>query len=87
MAASLVVLIYVAGIRIGYLLERNAGLPDAHALEEIVLQCVLGAFAVVGSLLVAKRPANLIRWIMATVALIVGLFPTSQNASQLWVPG
>ncbi len=34
-----------------------------------------GAFAVVSALLVAKRPNNLIGWIMAVVALMISLFP------------
>ncbi len=33
-----------------------------------------GAFAVVGAMLVAKRPTNLIGWIMATIALMVAIF-------------
>jgi hypothetical protein len=36
-------------------------------------------FAVVGALLVAKRPANLIGWTMRAIALIVGIFPASET--------
>ena len=71
---SLIVPLYVAGICTAYFLERSAGLPQEHLVEDIVLRVGFGAFAVVGSLLVAKRPTNLIGWIMAAVALMVGIF-------------
>jgi hypothetical protein len=71
----LIVPIYVAGVCTNYLLERRAGLPNEHPVEDVVLQVGFGAFAVIGSLLVAKRPTNLIGWIMATIALMVVIFP------------
>jgi hypothetical protein len=71
----LVVPLYAAGIFTNYLLERSAGLPSEHPMEDLVLQVGFGAFAVVGSLLVAKRPTNVIGWIMATIALMVATFP------------
>jgi hypothetical protein len=40
----------------------------------MVLNAGFGAFAVVGALLVAKRPTNLIGWIMAAIALMVSIF-------------
>src|SRR5215210_9431389 len=70
----LTVPLYVAGVCTGYLLERSAGLPNEHPVENIVLQVGFGAFAVVGAVLVAKRPTNLIGWIMATIALMVAVF-------------
>jgi hypothetical protein len=36
-------------------------------------------FAVVGALLVAKRPANLIGWTMSAIALIVGILHASET--------
>jgi hypothetical protein len=66
--------LYVAGVCTSYLLERSAGLPTAHPMEDTVIRVGFGAFAVVGSLLVVKRPTNLIGWIMATVALMVAIF-------------
>jgi hypothetical protein len=42
----------------------------------LVIFVGFGAFAVVGALLVARRPANPIGWILATLALMVALFPT-----------
>jgi hypothetical protein len=71
----LIVPLYVTGLCTNYLLERSARLPSEHAVEEVVIQVGFGAFAVVGSLLVAKRPTNLIGWIMATIALMVVIFP------------
>jgi hypothetical protein len=68
--------LYVAGICTNTLLERSAGLQNEHPVEDLVLQVGFGAFAVVGSLLVAKRPTNLIGWIMATIALMVAIFAT-----------
>jgi len=67
--------LYVAGICATHLLERSAGLPNENPFEDVVLWVGFGAFAVVGALLVMKRPANLIGWIMATVALMVAIFP------------
>jgi hypothetical protein len=70
----LIVPLYVAGVCTTFLLERSAGLPTEHPVENVVLWVGFGAFAVVGALLVAKRPTNAIGWIMATVALMVAIF-------------
>jgi hypothetical protein len=66
--------LYVAGICTSYVFERSAGVPPAYPMEDVVIRVGFAAFAVVGSLLVAKRPANLIGWIMATVALMAAIF-------------
>jgi len=71
----LLVPLYVAGICANYLLERRAGLPNEDPVEDVVLIVGFGASAVVGAVLVAKRPTNLIGWIMATIALMVAIFP------------
>jgi hypothetical protein len=73
-AGWLIVPLYFAGICTSYLLERSAGLPTEHPVEDVVIRIGFGAFAVVGALLVAKRPTNLIGWIMATAALMVAIF-------------
>jgi hypothetical protein len=73
-AGWLIVILYVAGVCTNYLLERGAGLPEEHQVENAVLWVGFGAFAVVGALLVAKRPTNAVGWIMATVALMVAIF-------------
>ena len=79
-AGWLIVPLYVAGTCTRYLLERSAGLwNEENPLENVafmVLDVGFGAFAVVGALLVVKRPTNAIGWIMATIALMVAIFPT-----------
>src|SRR5919107_1610538 len=74
-AGWLIVPLYVAGICANYLLERSAGLPNEHSVDDVVLWVALGTYAVVGAVLVSKRPTNLIGWIMAVVALMVAIFP------------
>jgi hypothetical protein len=74
-AGWLVVLLYAAGVCANYLLERSAGLPSEHPVEDVVFLVGSGAFVVVGALLVAKRPTNLIGWIMAAIALMGAIFP------------
>ena len=73
-AGWLIVPLYVAGICTSYLLERGAGVPPAYPMEDVVIRVGFGAFAVVGALLVAKRPTNLVGWIMATIALMMAIF-------------
>ncbi len=71
----LIVPLYIAGIGTNYWLERSAGLlNEENTVEGVLLLVGFGAFAVVGSLLLAKRPTNAIGWIMATVALMVSIF-------------
>jgi hypothetical protein len=77
-AGWLIVPLYVLDNCAFYLLRRGAGLGNgANLLEDVegaVLNVGFGAFAVVGALLVVKRPANLIGWIMAAIALMVSIF-------------
>ena len=77
-AGWLIVPLYVAGNCAFYLLRRGAGLGDGTNLlddvEGTVFNVGFGAFAVVGALLVVKRPTNLIGWIMAAIALMVSIF-------------
>jgi len=70
----LIVPLYVAGVCAIYLLERSAGVPPAYPMEDVVIRVGFGAFAVVGAVLVAKRPTNLSGWIMAMVALMMAIF-------------
>jgi hypothetical protein len=74
MAGWLIFTLYVAGVCTSYLLERSVGVPTAYPMEDVVIRVGFGAFAVVGALLVARRPTNLIGWIMAVVALMVAIF-------------
>ena len=79
--AWLVVPVYVAGMSAIILLERASRLQDRISAEDAVLFLGFGMFAVVGALLVAKRPANLIGWIMSAAALVVGIFPAGETYS------
>jgi hypothetical protein len=79
-AGWLIVPLYVAGTCTRYLLERGAGLWNEESLVKNVawigLDIGFGVFAVVGALLVARRPASAIGWLMAAIALLVGIFTT-----------
>src|SRR5919202_1684390 len=67
--------VYVAGVSASYFFEHRAGLwNNENQAETLALIAGFGAFAVVGSLLTIKRPTNPVGWIVASVALLVGLF-------------
>lgn len=78
-AAWLVVLIYIAGTGANIWLKGRLHLQGDHPWEDVVLLVGFGAFAVVGALLVAKRPTNLVGWIMAVAGLMVGIFPVGDS--------
>src|SRR5918998_5505483 len=77
----LIVPLYVAGVcatyLLAYLLERADGLGDEASLvaniESALLNVSLSAFAVVGALLLLKRPTNPIGWIMAANAFMLSV--------------
>jgi hypothetical protein len=73
----LIVPLYVAGVCATYLLQHAAGLLDEAGLianiENALLNVSLGAFAVVGALLLLKRPENPIGWIMAANAFMLSV--------------
>ena len=69
--ASLVVFFYVAGMAALILLERRFGLQGDDPVEGLVIFAGFGMFVVVGALLVAKRPANPIGWILSAASLVV----------------
>src|SRR5918992_3685231 len=73
----LIVPLYVAGVCATYLLAHGAGLRDEAGLigivESALLNVSLGAFAVVGALLLVKRPSNPIGWIMAAIAFMLSV--------------
>jgi hypothetical protein len=71
--------LYATGTFANYWLESRLNLQDKNPWEDIVLFIGFGAFAVVGALVVGKRPANSIGWIMATVALMVAIFPAGDS--------
>ena len=73
----LLVPLYVAGACVTYLLEGAAGLREEVGLigniESALLNVSLGAFAVVGALLLVKRPKNPIGWIIAAIAFMLSV--------------
>ncbi len=79
MVAWLVILLYAAGMGANLWLKSRLHLRDEFSLDNVMLFAGFGAFALVGALLVAKRPANLVGWIMATIALMVALFPAGDS--------
>ncbi len=78
-AGWLIVPLYAAGVFANFWLESRLGLQDNNPLEDIILVVGFGAFAVVGALVVVKRPTNPIGWILATVALMVAIFPAGDS--------
>lgn len=75
----LVVLIYIAGTGANIWLQDRLGMQGDPLLEDILLRAGFGAFAVVGALLIAKRPTNLVGWILAASGLMVGIFPAGDS--------
>ncbi len=77
-AGWLIVPLFVTGTCAYYFLRISAGLWDEDAVVDNVTGLILGmgfgAFAVVGALLVARRPTNAIGWILAAIGLMVSIF-------------
>ncbi len=73
--AWLTVILYVAGNFAHVWLKRRLGLQGGNSVEDVVLFVGFGMFVLMGALLVAKRPGNLVGWILTAVGLMVGLFP------------
>jgi hypothetical protein len=77
-AGWLIAPLYVAGICTTFLLGRSAGLPNEHPMEDAAQFVGFGAFAVVGALLVAKRPSNLQAYLgsgrHSTITVLCSLF-------------
>jgi hypothetical protein len=74
----LIVPLYVVG-DLAYYFFTYSVVPWSHSsllqnLGGVMLDVGFAAFAVVGALLVSRRPSNAIGWIMATIALMVPLF-------------
>ena len=70
-----IVPMYIVGTFAYYLLIYGAGLGDEDTVAEnvqgVLLGVGFGAFAVVGALLVVRRPTNAIGWIMGAIGLMV----------------
>ena len=73
------VLLYITGMSATVWLERRLGVPDENPLENVVILVGFGMFAVVGALLVARRPANAVGWILSAVGIMVGIFPAGET--------
>lgn len=67
--------VFLAGVVTTLLLQRRLGVQSENPIEDASLIVGFGAFAAVGSILMAKRPRNPIGWIMAAAGLMVGVFP------------
>ena len=81
MVAWLVVLVYVVGMATIILLERRIGFQDETSVEDLMIFVGFGMFAVVGALLVAKRPDNVIGWILSAASLVVGVAASETYAA------
>lgn len=76
--AGVVILLYVAGTSATAWFEGRLGPRAQNPMEDVFIVVGFGMFAVMGALLVALRPYNLVGWIMSAVGLIVGVFPTGE---------
>jgi hypothetical protein len=72
-----VVPVFIIGMGSKIWMEYQLGL--ATYLNDIMLLMGFGAFALVGSLLVAKRPGNPVSWIIVSIGLMTGLFPAAET--------
>jgi signal transduction histidine kinase len=68
--------VYLAGVVAARALDQRLGSPGLSAAEATVIYLGFGAFAVVGALLVARRPRNPVGWLLAGTALLIALAPT-----------
>ncbi len=79
-AAWLIVPLYVAGDCAYYFLAYSVDPWSESSVVEnvqgVMFDVGFGAFAVVGALLLARRPTNAIGWIMASIGLMVPVFNT-----------
>ena len=79
MVAWLVIFIYIAGTGANIWLQDRLDMQGDPLLEDVLLRAGFGAFAVVGALLVAKVPSNLVGWIMAVIGIMVGVCPAGDT--------
>ncbi len=76
-AAWGIIPVYLAGVGGTIWLEDRLGIPIM--LVNVILMASFGAYAVVGSLLVARYPENPVSWIFIAIGAIVSLFPTAET--------
>ena len=77
--ASLVVLLFAAGAFATGWLESHLVLPEENPVEDAVIVAGFGMFALMGALLIALRPGNLVGWILSAAGLMAGVFPASES--------
>ncbi len=71
LAASMVIVFYVVGIASNAWLDLRIGPSGGNPVEDAIVTVGFGMFAVVGALLVARRPGNPIGWILSATSLVV----------------
>ncbi len=67
----MVLIAYVAGIAANVWLDRLTAPSGDNPVEDAIVVVGFGMFAVVGALLVARRPGNPIGWILSVASLVV----------------
>ena len=67
----MVLVLYVAGIAANRWLDRRIGPGGGNPVEDAIVVVGFGLFALVGAVLVARRPGNLIGWILSVASLVV----------------
>lgn len=66
--------VYLSGAMVNVWAELQLGAEaDASLVESLMLFAAFGWFALLGGLVVARRPGNPLGWMMASVGLMVGL--------------
>ena len=70
-AAALVLVVYVVSIAANTWLDRRIGPGGGNPVEDVIVRVGFGLFALVGALLVTRRPGNLIGWILSVTSLVV----------------
>ena len=82
-AGWLIVPLYVASLCtsnfLTYSVDPWSSRPLIDNVQGVMLDVGFGAFAVVGALLVTRRPSNAIGWIMASIGLMVPIFNTGAS--------
>ncbi len=69
--------LYAAGMGAAAWLARQSG--QTSSSEDVLLVIGLAAFAIVGSVLVGRRPGHPISWIMVAISLTASIFPAAES--------
>ncbi len=71
LAASMVIVLYIAGIAANAWMDRLIGPRSGDPAEDAIVVLGFGMFTLVGALLIARRPGNPIGWILSVISLVV----------------